>query len=107
MKTYRLSLETCELCRLKIKYIIDQIPDAAVQPKPKRTSCCQARQKVIVAVAKILTKEECGIPDSLLADYVDHGTDSPGGKPVLAFQFCPWCGAKRDPEGETRITEEA
>jgi hypothetical protein len=24
---------------------------------------------------------------------------------VLSFRFCPWCGQKREPGGETRITD--
>ena len=61
------------------------------------------RRKVIVGIAGILPTEACGIPDSELADFMMFDLTSPGGKPVIGFKYCPWCGKQRT--GEYRITE--
>ncbi len=106
LESYLVRPETCEICEKKLRFVLAQIPVEALEQK-QETSCCQARQKIIVSVSKVVPESECGIPDSILADYINHGTDSPGGKPVLTFQYCPWCGTERDPDGETRVTETA
>ena len=68
-------------------------------------TCCPLRRKVLVGILKVLSEEECGVPESELADVMRFDLESPSGKPVLAFRFCPWCGAPRDPGGETRIVD--
>ena len=63
------------------------------------------RRKIVVGIIKVLNEEDCGISDAELADVVRFDLQTPDGKPVLAFRFCPWCGAQRDPGGETRIVD--
>ena len=107
LSSYQVRRETCEICEKRLKMILQQIPnEAAEEPKPK-ASCCEARKKIIVKIAQILPEEVCGVGDSSLADFLNHDTNSPGGLPILMFQFCPWCGRARDPNGQTRVTEEA
>ena len=92
----------CEECHAKLVSVLAGMET----PEPKRpASCCQMRRKVVVAVVKVLKPEECGVPDSELADFVMHGQDSPRGSPIIAFKYCAWCGTKRDNGDEMRITE--
>jgi hypothetical protein len=74
------------------------------EPTPPQT-CCPYRRKVLVGILKVLTVDECGIPDADLADVMRFDVASPTGKPVLSFLYCPWCGKPRDPNGETRIVD--
>ena len=109
LDSYQVRPETCDTCEQKLRLVLGQIPDDAVgkkKPEPKK-SCCEARRKVVVAVAKILPVEVCGIHDAVLADFLDHEENSPGGKPILRFRFCPWCGQERGPNRETRVVETA
>ncbi|MGE0712766.1 MAG: hypothetical protein AB7N76_11285 [Planctomycetota bacterium] len=72
------------------------------EPAPPVT-CCLLRRKILVGILQVLNEEQCGVGDSELADVLRFDLSSPDGKPVIAFRFCPWCGAPRDPGGETRI----
>lgn len=69
------------------------------------TSCCAYRRKILVGILRVLTEEECGVPDSELADVILFDASSPSGKMVLAFRYCPWCGKPRDEASESRITD--
>ena len=80
----------------------EDITEAEAEP-PR--SCCAIRRKVLVGILKVLPEDACGVPDSELADVMRFDLQTPSGKPVLAFKFCPWCGARRDPNGEARITD--
>jgi hypothetical protein len=100
---YQIQYITCDLCVRKLRALIGKIPDEAVAEK--KSTCCLMRRKVVVVPAKVLPEEACGVPDSELVDYLIHTHDSPGGKPILAIKFCPWCGTERDPGGETRVSE--
>lgn len=66
--------------------------------------CCPYRRKILVSVQAVLPEATCGVPDSMLADLFRPDMKVPGGQPVLAFRFCPWCGTPRPLEGEHRIT---
>lgn len=92
----------CDACRRKLKHIVRLMDDPG---NSEPSTCCQMRRKVVVAVVQVLSSKECGIGDSELADYLLHGKDSPKGKPILVFGYCPWCGEKRDPSSEMRVTE--
>lgn len=72
-----------------------------VQPK----TCCPIRRKVVVGILSVLPEEACGVPDSELADVVRFDLQSSAGRPVIAFRFCPWCGAPRGPDDELRIVD--
>lgn len=70
-----------------------------------RKSCCEMHQKVALGIARVYSEQECGVADSVLVDYHDFGYQSATGAPVaaaLSFMFCPWCGAERDPDDQTR-----
>lgn len=79
-------------------------PEEPEEPDDSPT-CCQYRRKVLVGILKVLTEQECGVPDAEMADLLRFDLASPTGKPVLAFRYCPWCGRARDPGGETRIVD--
>lgn len=68
-------------------------------------TCCAMRRKVVVGILGVLPEAQCGVPDSELADFMRFDLEAPGGKPVIAFRFCPWCGAPRAPDGEVRIVD--
>ena len=76
-------------------------PDEPESEQP--TSCCLLRRKILVGILRVLSEDECGVPDSELADVLRFDLASADGKPVLGFMFCPWCGQPRDQQGETRI----
>lgn len=66
--------------------------------QPTKKTCCQMRLKVSLCVARVHPEPECGVPDSILADYHDFSYQSPTSLPVsaaLSFNFCPWCGTDR------------
>ena len=107
LESYMVRPETCEICEKKLRMMLKQIPDKAVEEPEPRPSCCLMRRKVVVAPVQVLPEAACGVPDSEMADYLRHGESSPTGKPILEVKFCPWCGAPRDQNGETRITEAA
>jgi hypothetical protein len=73
-------------------------------PTPART-CCPMRRKVLVGVISVLPEAQCGVGDAELADFLRFDLQTPSGKPVIAFRFCPWCGQPRGPEDEVRIVE--
>lgn len=74
-------------------------------PGPLPPTCCPMRRKVVVGILAVLPETQCGVGDSELADFLRFDLETPGGKPVLAFRFCPWCGAARAPDAETRIVD--
>lgn len=73
--------------------------------KPKRETCCLARQKIVVGILKVLDKEDCGVDDLDIAEFVRFDLKSPLGTPVISFRYCPWCGTPRVIGTETRVTE--
>ena len=75
------------------------------ETKPPPASCCPYRRKIVMGVLAVLTEEQCGVPDSFLADLVNFNIEAPTGHPVIAVQYCPWCGKKRLPGDETRVTD--
>jgi len=73
------------------------------------TTCCEMRRKAVVFLGPVLAEEVCGIPDSILADFMRFDIDAPVGpdgkrKPVIGFRFCPWCGKLYAANSETRLT---
>lgn len=78
--------------------------EAANKPQEPKT-CCQMRRKVIVAVVGCLPEDQCGVPDSVLADFMRFDLSVPSGKPVISFKFCPWCSKERTYDTEARITD--
>ena len=63
------------------------------------------RRKVVVGILGVLPEGQSGVPDSELADFMRFDLQTPDGKPVLAFRYCPWCGAARTPDAEVRIVD--
>lgn len=61
--------------------------------------CCKLRTKILLAPA-VLEEEECGVPDSELADVMVF-EKSPHGRPMITFRFCPWCGKPWERTGKT------
>jgi len=83
-------------------------PESDGEPEPESddeqpVTCCLLRRKILVGILRVLSEDECGVPDSELADVLRFDLASADGKPVLGFMFCPWCGQPRDQQGETRI----
>jgi hypothetical protein len=73
------------------------------------TTCCDMRRKVTVFLGPVLPEEVCGVPDTLLADFMRFDlpdAQAPDGttKPVLGFRYCPWCGKPFTSSSETRTT---
>ena len=68
-------------------------------------NCCPMRRKIVVGIIKVLNEEECGVSDTELADVMRFDLETPDGKAVLAFRYCPWCGKPRSAGGETRIVD--
>ena len=69
------------------------------------TTCCPMRRKVVVGIIGVLPEDKSGVADSELADFMRFDLQGADGKPVLAFRFCPWCGAARAPDAEVRIVD--
>jgi len=66
------------------------------------------RKKVGLGIAKIYTEDECGVSDSVMADFHDFAYSSPAQVPVSAslhIRFCPWCGAERQAGEKRRVIE--
>ena len=74
-------------------------------PSTPPSTCCSMRRKVVVGILGVLPEEQCGVSDTELADFMRFDLNTPDNKPVLAFRFCPWCGAARAPDGEVRIVD--
>lgn len=75
-----------------------------------KKSCCDMRRKVSLQIANVHSESECGVPDSVMADFHDFDYESKSGLPVVAcltLRFCPWCGADRRnvPDSDRRTTE--
>lgn len=104
LDSYQIRMESCHVCDDKLRRLISQVPDE-VGVDQSSASCCLTRKKVAIAIVKILPEAECGVSDAELADFFRPDVEIPSGKVVLAFGFCPWCGTRRDPDGETMITE--
>lgn len=68
-------------------------------------TCCSIRRKVMVAIVAVLPEEQCGVPDSELADVMRFDLGAPTGKPILGFLFCPWCGKPHQAGDERRVTD--
>ncbi|HBP21925.1 MAG TPA: hypothetical protein DEA08_29590 [Planctomycetes bacterium] len=81
----------------------DDEPEEPESGDEQPTTCCLLRRKILVGILRVLSEDECGVPDSELADVLRFDLASADGKPVLGFMFCPWCGQPRDQQGETRI----
>lgn len=84
-------------------------PPKASSAPPAPETCCDMRRKVMVFIGTVLPEQACGIPDTVLADFLRFdlpGPARPDGttKPVLAFRFCAWCGAPYKLASEIRIT---
>lgn len=71
----------------------------------KTETCCAFRRKIVLAIIKVLPEEVCGVSDAELADLLDFTQQASSGKPILAVRFCPWCGAPRKPDSETRVSD--
>lgn len=63
------------------------------------TEECVMRRKIALTPFNI-PEEFCGVKDSEVADIATF-TTSPLGRPMVIFNFCPWCGAKWHPMGKT------
>jgi hypothetical protein len=63
------------------------------------------RRKVVVGILGVLPEQQCGVSDTELADFMRFDLQTPDNKPVLAFRYCPWCGAARTPDSEVRIVD--
>lgn len=81
----------------------DDVPEEPEEGDEQPVTCCLLRRKILVGILRVLSEDECGVPDSELADVLRFDLASADGKPVLGFMFCPWCGQPRDQQGETRI----
>jgi len=68
-------------------------------------TCCPYRRKILVGILAVLPEEQCGVSDAEVADLIDFDMESPTGKPVIKFRFCPWCGKAMTSDSEVRITE--
>lgn len=67
---------------------------------------CQMRRKVQINGFTHVSFEDCGVPDSVIADFVKWDVMSPMGRPVLVFNFCPWCGDRwMNPDEQGSIQE--
>lgn len=58
-----------------------------------------------MGILGVLSEEECGIADSLMADVIRWDLAVPSKKPVIAVRFCPWCGHERTLEDEVQTTD--
>ena len=70
--------------------------------------CCEMHVKVALGIAKIYSKEECGIHDVVLADFHNFDYTSESELPVAAAlrtKFCPWCGTPKKENDKRRVTE--
>jgi hypothetical protein len=72
-------------------------------PEAKKT-CCPARRKFVVGILATLPEEQCGVPDTEVAEFIRFDLMAPGETPVISFRYCPWCGTERTLGSETRIT---
>lgn len=72
---------------------------AATPPVPAGM-CCRLRAKVALFPVAI-PEQLCGVPSSELADVMVFDEKSPGGKPLITFRFCPWCGKPWTRTGST------
>ncbi|MCZ2418686.1 MAG: hypothetical protein LC123_02425 [Burkholderiales bacterium] len=80
-------------------------PPGTRRVAPKGGSCCALRTKIVVGVVGTIPEEACGVPDSALADVLRWDETSTHGRPILAFRFCPWCGARRVEGTNERVVE--
>ena len=73
--------------------------------EPEKKTCCVYRRKIVVGILRVLPEELCGVSDVELADLFSPDHKAESGKPVLAFRFCPWCGAPFKLDSEMRVTD--
>jgi hypothetical protein len=70
--------------------------------------CCLMRKKVMAAPL-VLTEKFCGVPDTVLADFVrfdlpNTPVDTNGRPvPVIKWAFCAWCGHRLSDSEPVRI----
>ncbi len=68
---------------------------AAAQYLDASVSCdppCPMRRKIKLAIVANHTAEECGVPDSEVADFWQPDLTGVHGHPVIKLRYCPWCG---------------
>lgn len=78
---------------------------AREEPVAPGQPCCQMRVKMIVMPGPYFSEAKCGIPDSVLADFILLGESTPSGKSIISFKFCPWCGKPYVRDGVRRIID--
>lgn len=71
-------------------------------PPPGPVNCCQMRRKVVIGLIAILPESECGIPDSVMSDFLDFEQKA-AGQSMIQVAYCAWCGARRGKNHEKRI----
>jgi len=54
--------------------------------------CCPIRQKVVLALDKVLHADFCGVPDTELLSVLRFNPNEKNTTPTLCFNYCPWCG---------------
>lgn len=70
--------------------------------KCTKTEECVLRRKIALTPFNV-PERYCGVSDAEVADAMATFEKSPQGRPIVTFQFCPWCGEKWYPTG--RIIE--
>jgi hypothetical protein len=80
--------------------------------KPVPKTCCDMRRKMVIFLGPYLSEQECGVPDSMLADFMRFDLTAPplpNGKSraVIGFKFCCWCGKRFEQASEVRISDVA
>lgn len=63
--------------------------------------CCALRKKIVLNIKGVITKKDCGVPDSVLADVTYFDTT---GVATIYILYCPWCGLKMNPSEQRRVT---
>lgn len=69
---------------------------------------CDMRKKILIGVFAVLPESDCGVPESVLADFIDFDMNVPSGKPVVRVRFCSWCGklVQKDTTRKTDLVKE-
>lgn len=60
--------------------------------------CCDLRVKIMLTCYNV-PEEDCGVPDSAVADVLVWDEKSPLQRPIVQFRFCGWCGKPWKPNG--------
>jgi len=77
-------------------------------PSEQSKLCCDMRKKIGLGIAKVFSEEDCGVADSVMADYHNFGYESISQLPVqaaLVLKYCPWCGQERAADSKRRVIE--